>query len=400
MFPVFGRFFSILLAVMIIVSNSRSGILSLIVILLFFTQQESAWYKRVWIKYRWVIIILGFSFLIMLYLWKKDSANERFLIWHCSLEMIKERPILGHGPHAFQAEYMLYQAKYLDEYKSHKYVFLANNVKQPFNEFIKIIVEYGLLGGFVTVALCYYLFKLYLLNPKINQPYFGSLIGIGVFSCFSYPLIYPSIKFLVFFNIVMILRYNRKYDFSLKLSRFMAYICTVCSLIYFSYVVYWKRIAYKWYNITLYSVSYSPKVMLPYYQKYYTELSSQWIFLYNYGELLAMSGFYGESIALQKECMKRYNNMDIQLNMANNYIQLGEFSKAEECLILASNMCPSRFVPLFELFKLYQKTNKKVEATEYANLILNKDVKIPSPLITEIKSSVEKFLEYENYDRK
>lgn len=46
----------------------------------------------------------------------------------------------------FQAKYMDYQAKYFERNPNSEFINLADNVKYPFNEFIKIAVEFGLVG--------------------------------------------------------------------------------------------------------------------------------------------------------------------------------------------------------------------------------------------------------------
>ncbi|MDR2286914.1 MAG: O-antigen ligase family protein, partial [Prevotellaceae bacterium] len=45
-----------------------------------------------------------------LYFLKKDSADGRLLIWQTTWNMIKDKPLTGHGYGAFNAQYMLYQA--------------------------------------------------------------------------------------------------------------------------------------------------------------------------------------------------------------------------------------------------------------------------------------------------
>lgn len=105
-------------------------------------------------------LILGLliSFASILYHQKKDSANGRLLIWKVSLEMIKDKPLLGHGNGAFQAKYMDYQAEYFKNNPNSKFKLLADNVKHPFNEFIKVAVEFGWVGLMVVISLLLLIF--------------------------------------------------------------------------------------------------------------------------------------------------------------------------------------------------------------------------------------------------
>ena len=50
-----------------------------------------------------------------LYQFKKGSADGRWLIWKVSADMIKDKPILGHGFDGFIANYMDYQSAYFND---------------------------------------------------------------------------------------------------------------------------------------------------------------------------------------------------------------------------------------------------------------------------------------------
>ena len=82
----------------------------------------------------------------ILYSQKKDYANGRLLIWNVSVEMIKDKPLFGLGHDTFQAKYMNYQAEYFRNNPNSRYKLLADNVKHPFNEFIKVAVEFGIVS--------------------------------------------------------------------------------------------------------------------------------------------------------------------------------------------------------------------------------------------------------------
>ncbi len=101
---------------------------------------------------------------IFLYTQKKDSANGRLLIRKVSYNMFKENPLLGNGVNSFQAHYMDYQAKYFKDNPTSKYSQLADNTKHPFNEFIKIGVEYGVVGLLIVFSVIFFVIQLSLKN--------------------------------------------------------------------------------------------------------------------------------------------------------------------------------------------------------------------------------------------
>ncbi|WP_321287534.1 O-antigen ligase family protein [uncultured Sunxiuqinia sp.] len=130
------------------------------------------------------IALLGGSYL--LYQQKKDSANGRLLIWQVSWEMIKDKPLLGHGYRAFQAKYMDHQAIYFKNYPNSRLSILADNVKHPFNEFLKVTVEFGL-GGLLLV-LAFFSGIIYTGTRQKDNPKslaFSGLSILFVLACFS-----------------------------------------------------------------------------------------------------------------------------------------------------------------------------------------------------------------------
>ena len=66
--------------------------------------------------------------------------------------MIKDNPVTGYGSGGFLANYMNYQAEYFARDTDSKYAILAGDVKHPFNEYILLVVNYGLIGFLLFLA--------------------------------------------------------------------------------------------------------------------------------------------------------------------------------------------------------------------------------------------------------
>ena len=96
--------------------------------------------KKVWIPALGGCVIM----LIVLYFYKRDSADGRTLLWAVSLKMIAEKPLLGWGDDGFSASYMPHQAAFLLQHPDSKLVYLADNVTHPFNEFLLFGIKYRL----------------------------------------------------------------------------------------------------------------------------------------------------------------------------------------------------------------------------------------------------------------
>ncbi len=143
---VWGGLSALSMGAAVVLSGSRTGMVAVgclaatSVYRFFLGGRWPAW------RVRAAFVSVGAVMLVGLYCWKKDSADGRLLVWNCSLEMLADAPLTGHGPDAFQAEYMDYQAGWLAEHPEEKWERLAGNVRHPFNEYLRIAAEYGVAG--------------------------------------------------------------------------------------------------------------------------------------------------------------------------------------------------------------------------------------------------------------
>ena len=185
----------ILLCSMLFLSGSRAGILGGMLLLLYYIWCYIL--KKGVIRFLFIIAVI--PMFIGMYFVKKDSADGRILILQCCWDMIKERPILGHGFGAFEAHYMDYQAAYFALHPNSHYSILADNVKHAFNEFIMILVEFGIVGFLCLLFIVFVLWLCYYRAPSWEREIaFLSMLSIAVIACFSFPLTYLLVSFLAF----------------------------------------------------------------------------------------------------------------------------------------------------------------------------------------------------------
>ena len=101
-----------------------------------------------------VVLVIGFG----LYTIKKGSADGRLLIWQVTSQLIKQKPITGHGSGAFAALYMNEQANWFEAGKGTEVQsMVAGSPEAPFNEVLKLWLEKGLLAVVVAGVLLYFL---------------------------------------------------------------------------------------------------------------------------------------------------------------------------------------------------------------------------------------------------
>ena len=378
----------------VLLSGSRAGMLALAVVCLagFFHLFRINAKKKVFIGIFLVILSAG------LYFMKKDSANGRLLIWQCSWEMIKDKPFTGHGTDGFKAEYMNYQARYFEKNHDSKYAMLADNINHPFNEYIGLLVNYGLAGFLLLLLFSFFLFKAFMRNPKKTLfSYCASwcLIAIAIFSFFSYPLRYPFVWVMGLISCSIILFQGNELRLILFKKPFfpvlaLLLIPVICIKSYNRFVA-----EIKWCKTAQQSLA-GRMEMLPEYKKLHYRLYRNELFLYNYSAELNFAGQYEESQSIARECERLWADYDLQMLMADNYENLQQYDKAEKYYKKAAAMCPIKFMPLYLLAKMYDTTGRRSEAIVLAEQIINKPIKISSATITAIQREMIQLIEKVN----
>ena len=184
-------------------SASRSGILCIISVSLLYILYR----KRISLKKIAIISIIPISLLIYaLYTINRNSANGRLFIWARSFELIKERKFLGYGTDAFKANYMTHQANYFESNPESAYSMIADNVQYPYNEWIDLLLNYGLSGLFLLLTCIICIIICYRKNNSTIKKYAAmSCFSIVVFSLFSYPFFYTCTWIVLGFNLYLII---------------------------------------------------------------------------------------------------------------------------------------------------------------------------------------------------
>ncbi|MDR1338591.1 MAG: O-antigen ligase family protein, partial [Prevotellaceae bacterium] len=203
------KYIAVLIAVLlfsvIVLSQARAAIIAgFAVILCYLLCSKYSGIKwKNWMKILPVCIIA--ASVTGLYFLKKDSADGRIPIWQSTWDMIRDKSLTGHGYGTFNAKYMLYQAKYFETHPDSKYADLADNVLHPFNEYLLVWAEHGIIGMGCIALLCILLIRRYFREPShIRFIALLSVLSLAGLSCFSYPFKYPFTWLIVFLNIVLI----------------------------------------------------------------------------------------------------------------------------------------------------------------------------------------------------
>ena len=151
----------------ILISEGRTGQLTLIVLLVIFVV---VWfYKQAWLK--WLVLAMTVLAVCQGVFWYyspryHDSSahdNPRLYIWKVGADLIKEKPVLGWGVSSAREEFIKrgsededFRAHYLNEYEGASMIYSGRveyRIIHPHNVFVETMMEFGIIGV-IILLLC------------------------------------------------------------------------------------------------------------------------------------------------------------------------------------------------------------------------------------------------------
>lgn len=376
---------AVVIAVAVAMSDSRAGMVAVIVVagVYFLAKYKSR------IRHFRIYAIVGVALLLvvgaLLFLYKKDSSLGRVLIWNNSVEMMKDKPLAGHGAGSFMSDYMVYQADYFKDNPASEYAVLADNVSHPFSEYILIAVEYGVIGILILAIIVILVVRA---GKKELSPYVLGLMSVAIFACFSYPMRYAFVIAVVSYCFANI-RVGRIAVFRNNIVPKI--IVSVIALFCMAGLAKDVCFEYRWGALALRS-QYGEG-----YMNAYENLSKRWngdaFFWYNYGALLNVSGDYDRSVEVMSRCERHLNDYDVQMMLGDGFAATGQWKMAEKHYMASHYMIPNRFMPYDRLMDLYCETGETEKAAMIAETVVGKQVKVPSSDVQAIVTKARGILE-------
>lgn len=329
-----------------------------------------------------ILIVIGYS----LFQLKAASANGRLFMWKISILAIAESPVVGHGIGNFVSAYGRAQENYFanGEYSEVEEL-VAGSPEYAFNEYLQVVVEYGI--PFLFVVLLIIAFCLWKGSSEGRIGLCGGVIAILVFAFSSYPMQIPGFAVTFYFLLAACVIGRSK----IMLLLFIAIIALLGAYYweYNQYTVYkeWHR------NRMLYNIG-AYRSAREDYEKLYPELKNQGAFLFEYGLCLHKLEEYDSSTKVLKEAMRHSNDPMILNIIGKNYQASGNYKRAEEYLIRSTHRLPGRIYPYYLLVKLYaepeyQQPEKLKRAAE---IVLMKEPKVQSTAVKEMREKVKKII--------
>ncbi|MGA6121609.1 O-antigen ligase family protein [Sphingobacterium anhuiense] len=348
-----------------------------------------------------IVFLIGVYFVIRM---NTFSIDGRFLIWKISMPMFMVNPMTGLGYGSFFIQYGNYQSNYfLNGNASESEIQLVSMNYYSFNEYLKILIEEGIIGLMLFILLIGSIVTFIYRNISgfIKNDHFLLLtilpVGSAVllFALFSYPSQDISISLILLSFIAWIsskqVENINSWHIKMPNKKSMNYcIAFVCGFMVLVSVVKIQAIfRWKWAkeNILL-----QEGTSLNTYAGILPILSNNGTFLYNYSAELNDLGMLREANTLLKSAAIYGNSVELQLKTAENYAKLGQLRFAEQYYLKAANMNPKLFVPFNDLLDFYLETNQKIKAQDLAVMICKKKIKISSPSVLEIKDKACKYI--------
>jgi tetratricopeptide (TPR) repeat protein len=336
-----------------------------------------------------LISIMLFS--VKLYHFKKDSVDGRLLIWTVGWNLFKENPLTGFGTDGFRKNYMLRQGNYLKEHPNSSWADLADDTTSPFNEFLKIAVEQGIVGLLFVFGIAFVATK----AQKARREQ-SALAALAVFACFSYPSSFIQFQVLWMVCLASIAQKQKSVNVFRGLQIKERYIDRTAMILFIAIIgltlhsLYKYQSAIKQWNNA--SIIVNDKTVSEL-QAVYPTLKHNAIFVSIYGSALYYRKFYAEAIPVLEEAMQLYPNSQTLLRLGESYEKTGNDFQAIEAWESASCMKPSLFAPHYNLAKLYFKQMDCKRAKREANIVLTKQVKIAHPKIVRMKQEMQTILD-------
>lgn len=338
-----------------------------------------------------LITITGIVITVLYYL-RPDSVKGRILLWKSFLSgMNTETFFIGKGIDFTAYKAQLYLEHYLKEATLQEKL-LAGSTFSPMNEYIRILIENGILGLSLFIVsllmLCYNFFI------RKQMELLAGCIVLMISCLFSYPLHSPAIWFLLLFIGSYYIGKEKQIIFDSKTKIICSLIMGVFSVFIIIRMSTYDYALIQWYSLRekkdyLYNEPYFTKR----YQSLYSRLDENPLFLTDYGIKLQELSRHEKAVEIMNKAKTIEPTPERYMLLGYGYEQLHKYDTAEYLYKKAIQTQPKLFRPRYLLFNLYRQLNKTGMAKKEASDILLFPIKVQSKEVMEIRSEITKYLD-------
>lgn len=343
-------------------------------------------YRQKYWKYRWTVWIGVVVFAVGFYLAKQGSADGRILTWTASLTAWWHKPWLGVGMGGFRVACADGVAELYREHPT-SWLFTSGGVTDfAFNDFLKVLVEQGLVGALLCVATAVLVMKkLY----NANRPLFYGLLSLFIFSMFSYPFeLLPYQIILVLLSAFAASHVDEDEEtIHRKLGRVMLLLVLVPIAFFVAKEMQRRHETDK--EVKMFSGMHHEAFINDYYELKPLEMDNA-SFLFDFGKTLREAKRYNDSNAVFRQGTQVSSDPMFWVLMGNNYRDMQCYQEAEEAYKKAFAIMPNRLYPLYQLMGLYEETEDVEALRRTAREIMALQPKIKSPATEAMADSARR----------
>gem|GEM_PF-2163296 len=318
------------------------------------------------------------------------SARGRVLIWKISGNIIRDNFLFGTGLSSFKNSYNTYQGSFFMNHRfTNDEMWLADVVRFPYSEQLRIICEQGVFGFAIALLIFYHLSKY--AAPMMGKQTVCSFQGANcltlftfcVVGLFSYPTGDISVASVALLSLCFFSASINGRQFTIVLNRRKMMIVIFLLLLPFSAMVktIWKKhAAYSvWKDGSAYYLDANEADSL------YVLLKDDTRFVLWHIEALLEEKRHQDVVRVVKSNRSIIPTPQIYIALYKAYNAMGLFGHAEQALLLAVNIVPNRFEARYHLVEHYLSRNELEKCREQASCIINMPVKVGSHGVLEIK---------------
>ncbi len=343
-----------------------------------------------------MFMFIGITFLLSQF--KKESADGRLVIWKVSLTGICENPIFGHGFNAFQAKYGHFQAKYFQQNPDNESeIALADNMMFGMNDYIEIGFNYGFIGLFLYGLFWLSLFKRIRYESIVqDNMLLVSVCVLAIYlvsSGFYFTGRMLPVTIITFFFAAYVSKKGTIFK-QMKINRIKPIFLIGLFICCFALFAIIRQINHylKWELANQYSQYGYIAESVSEYENLFSDMKHNGQFLYFYAKVLYENKEYKKSLECLKKAEVLICRSDFYTLFGDVCFQLGEYHRAKQYYEYALQIVPNRFHPLYKLFQMYIHTGEKGKATQVAQTIVKKKIKIDSIELQKILRECKEYL--------
>lgn len=347
----------------------------------FRTKIRSSWLLKV------ILCTLFAGLVVGLYLYKPRSASGRLLVWRATADMIADKPVFGHGIGSFGRKYMHYQAAYFEKHPDSPYQQYADNISYPYNEFLRIWAEQGIVGlllfiGLLACSLCI---------PATNEGYKGALITYLVFAQFSYPAQVPGLFAL--FPVLLASIPNRPMSVRIPKSIYWGFaVVALCCIGYvgeeYAFRKQCRTAMQGLFSSSPSSVAEAKTFATTHYRRLLTypriaDIYAQYAFEHYDSQ---------QALTILNDIKSIVPTSELYCDLGDLHKALDDFDSARDCYQTADYMIPRRLTPKYKLFVLFRDMGDTLSARHQAAEILSMPIHIEGTRTLKMKAEVRRHL--------